>query len=131
MHPMVTWSKLKNNTNLACKAAIQAPPPKPKAWKSALKNPLWELPWTTLQALHHNKMWSLVPRPKNVIIIGCKWVYKIKYTEWGTIDRWKARLTAKGFIQVSLVDFEENFSPVIKRTTIRLVLAFIVNFGGF
>ncbi|KAL9408899.1 hypothetical protein AB3S75_047312 [Citrus x aurantiifolia] len=80
-----------------------------------------------LQALHQNQTWVLLSRPNNVNVIGSKWVYRIKYREDGTIDRYKARLVAKGFTQVLGVDFDETFSPVIKATTIHLILAIVVS----
>ncbi|KAH9656592.1 retrovirus-related pol polyprotein from transposon RE1 [Citrus sinensis] len=80
-----------------------------------------------LQALNQNNTWTLVPRPKNANIIGSKSVYRIKYTDMGAIERFKVWLIAKGFAQVPGIDYEETFSPVIKHTTIRLVLALAVN----
>lgn len=32
-----------------------------------------------LQALTDNNTWSLVPLPPGKRLIGCKWVYRIKY----------------------------------------------------
>jgi hypothetical protein len=52
-----------------------------------------------MSALHCNETWDLVPLPSGKKIVGCCWAYAIKYQPDGTIDRLKARLIAKGYIQ--------------------------------
>ncbi|XP_076921266.1 putative mitochondrial protein AtMg00820 [Bidens hawaiensis] len=74
-------------------------------------------------ALLKNGTRSLVPRVPGSIIVDCKWVYKIKRDPKGTIQRYKARLVAKGFRQQPGIDYKETFSPVVKATTIRIVLS--------
>ena len=71
-----------------------------------------------IHALNTNQTWSLVPRPKNVNVIGSKWIFRTKFKEDGTVDRHKARLVAQGFSQVEGLDLEETFSHVVKPTTI-------------
>ena len=52
-----------------------------------------------LKAMEDNNTWTVVPLPQGKHTIGCKWVYKVKYKQDGTIDRYKAHLMAKGYIQ--------------------------------
>jgi hypothetical protein len=70
------------------------------------------------EALQKNNTWRLVPPKKEVNIMDCKWVYKVKRKSDGTVDRYKARLVANGFKQRYAVDYEDTFSPVVKHATI-------------
>lgn len=74
-------------------------------------------------ALLCNNNWNLVPLRTNHKPIGCKWVVKIKENLDGTIKKYKAQVVAKGFHQIVDFDFNETFSPVVKPTTIQIVLA--------
>ena len=102
----------------------------PATYKSALKSSVWlSAMKEELSALHSQGTWSLVPLPPHKNLVGCKWVYKIKRNADGTISRYKARLVAKGFNQEEGIDYGETFSPVVKPTTVRLVLALAAHFG--
>lgn len=50
-----------------------------------------------MNALAKNSTWKLVALPDGKKSIGCKWVYKVKCKSDGTIERYKARLMAKGY----------------------------------
>jgi hypothetical protein len=80
-------------------------------------------------ALLKNQTWHLVPPKLGVNVIDCKWVYKIKKKSDGSIDRYKARLVAKGFKQHYGIDYEDTYSPVVKATTIQIVLSIAVSKG--
>jgi hypothetical protein len=56
-------------------------------------------------------------------IVGCRWVFALKRGPDGSIERYKARIVAKGFSQVYQVDYEETFVPVVKWASIRILLA--------
>ncbi|XP_040956008.1 uncharacterized protein [Gossypium hirsutum] len=80
-------------------------------------------------ALLKNNTWNLVLLPANRRAVGCKWVLKLKRHSDGTIARYKGRLVVKGYLQETCIDFQETFSLVVKRTTIRVVLTLAVKFG--
>ncbi|KAM0063403.1 putative RNA-directed DNA polymerase [Helianthus debilis subsp. tardiflorus] len=83
----------------------------------------WDAMRAEIDALHANQTWRLVQAPTDANIVGCKWVYRIKHNPDGLVSRCKARLVAKGFHQTEGIDYTETFSPVVKPTTIRLVLS--------
>ena len=76
-----------------------------------------------LEALQKNKTWKLVPPLEHKKLVGCKWVFTIKHKADGSVDRYKARLMAKGFTQTYGVDYSETFSPVAKLDTVRVLLS--------
>jgi Reverse transcriptase (RNA-dependent DNA polymerase) len=80
-----------------------------------------------INVLAHNQTWTLVPSSLVQNVIGSKWVFKIKRNSEGAIERYKARLVAQGFNQWEGIDFLETCSPLIRPTTIRLVLSIIVS----
>nr|GEU75718.1 retrovirus-related Pol polyprotein from transposon TNT 1-94 [Tanacetum cinerariifolium] len=90
---------------------------KDKRWRSAMDS--------ELEALEQNKTWMIKKLPPNKKDLGCKWVYKIKYKPYGTIERFKPRLVIHGNHQVAGVDYSETFAPVAKMVTVRVFLAIV------
>jgi hypothetical protein len=143
-HSMVTRShigslKPKSFTDFQLYYSTKHPPtaflttlslPEPTCFSKAIIDPRWKTAMTQeFEALISNGTWTLCPRPLRHNVIRNKWVYKIKQHPDGTIDRFKARLVAKGFEQQCGVDYMDTFSPVIKPSTIRIVLAMAVHFN--
>uniref|UniRef100_A0A803QFQ1 Reverse transcriptase Ty1/copia-type domain-containing protein n=1 Tax=Cannabis sativa TaxID=3483 RepID=A0A803QFQ1_CANSA len=102
----------------------------PKTLEEALNSPVWNPAMNSeITALKNNKTWTLVPRLDSYNVVGNKWVHRIKRNADGSVKRYKARLVAKGFHQSLSVDFYQTFSPVIKASTIRIVLTIAVSKG--
>lgn len=99
----------------------------PSTHHDALRDPKWVAAMRSeMHALSRNATWSLVPRPPNTNVVGCRWLFRTKYLADGSIDRHKARLVAQGFSQVPGLDCSHTFSPVVKAATIRVVLTLAV-----
>lgn len=54
--------------------------------------------------------------------IGLKWVFKLKRNADGSINKYKSRLVAKGYVQRHGIDFDEVFAPVARVETIRILV---------
>jgi hypothetical protein len=84
---------------------------------------------TEFQALLKNDTWSLYSRLFGKNMVSCKWVFKLKRRPDGSIERHKARLFAVGYLQKSGINFHGTFNPVIKPSTVRMVLTIAVSFN--
>ena len=93
--------------------------PHTKEWKLATD--------AEYQSFIDNDTWDLVELPEGRSAVGCKWVFKVKYNGEGKVERFKSRLVAKGCSQRYGIDFEETFSPVVRFTSIRTLLALAVH----
>ncbi|THH18467.1 hypothetical protein EUX98_g8949, partial [Antrodiella citrinella] len=77
-----------------------------------------------IENLVANNTWTVVERPPDdVNVVDSKIVLRVKKNAAGEIDKYKARLVARGFTQVHGVDYFETFAPVAKLSSFRLLLA--------
>ena len=87
----------------------------PKSIKEALKDPDWiQAMQEELHQFERNKVWKLVPRPKNKNIIGTRWVFRNKLDDIGAVARNKDRLVAQGYRQEEGIDYDDTFAPVAR-----------------
>lgn len=80
-----------------------------------------------LKAMAKYGTWELVSLPVGKGLVGCKWMFTVKYKADGTIKRYKERLVTNGFTQTYGVDYQETFAPVAKMNTIRILLSCAAN----
>ncbi|GJZ42707.1 retrovirus-related pol polyprotein from transposon TNT 1-94, partial [Tanacetum coccineum] len=96
----------------------------PKNFKMAVTKDSWfEAIQNEIHEFDRLEVWVLVPKPKGVMIIALKWIYKVKLDEYGDVLKNKARLVAKGYRQEEGIDFEESFAPVARIEAIRIFIA--------
>ena len=102
----------------------------PKSLKEAMSSPEWPK-WEKaiqieLETLTRMGTWELVNAPEDRKPITNKWVFVRKYDKDGNLQKYKARLVARGFSQMPGMDYNETFSPVMRLETIRVILVLTV-----
>ena len=81
-----------------------------------------------MKSLYDNHTFELVKLPKDRKALKNRWVYRVKNEENSSCPRYKARLVVKGFNQKKGIDFDEIFSPVVKMSSIRVILGLAASF---
>lgn len=84
-------------------------------WKAAIKE--------ELAAHQKNGTWTHEPLPEGKKTLSCSWVFKTKYTEDPNMNRYKARLCLRGFMQQPGIDYDEIFAPVVRTYSVRTLIA--------
>ncbi|KAL0382894.1 UNVERIFIED_CONTAM: Retrovirus-related Pol polyprotein from transposon TNT 1-94 [Sesamum calycinum] len=81
-----------------------------------------------IKSMKDNDVWELVQSPEDTKPIGCKWIFKTKRDSKGNVERYKARLIAKGYTQKEGIDYKETFSPVSSKDSLRIIMALVAHF---
>ncbi|GJU56809.1 retrovirus-related pol polyprotein from transposon TNT 1-94 [Tanacetum coccineum] len=114
-------SQAQNQSNFFCFISTI----EPKNVNEALGDESWIVAMQEeLNQFIANDVWELVPQPKNMTIIGTKWVFRNKLDENGIVSQNKARLVAQGYNQQEGIDYDETYAPVARLESIRILLAY-------
>ncbi|GJU65736.1 retrovirus-related pol polyprotein from transposon TNT 1-94 [Tanacetum coccineum] len=114
-------SQAQNQSNFFCFISTI----EPKNVNEALGDKSWIVAMQEeLNQFIANDVWELVPQPRNMTIIGTKWVFRNKLDENGVVSRNKARLVAQGYNQQEGIDYDETYAPVARLESIRILLAY-------
>lgn len=82
-----------------------------------------------IKALRDNHSWDLIRGLPKMNIVGSKWVFRTKHLSDESIDRLKARLIAKGYTQLSGLNYTNTFSTVFKASPVLIVLSLAITHG--
>ncbi|GAA0149586.1 transmembrane signal receptor [Lithospermum erythrorhizon] len=91
--------------------------------------PLWRAAMRDeIDAMIRTNTWTLVPQLPSMHVIRCRRIYKLKNDAQGKVTRRRACLVAKGNHQHEGIDYFDTFIPVVKHTTVRLMLRLAITF---
>nr|GEV13776.1 retrotransposon protein, putative, Ty1-copia subclass [Tanacetum cinerariifolium] len=114
-------AQAQNQSNFFCFISII----EPKNVNEALGDKSWIVVMQEeLNQFIVNDVWELVLQPRNMKIIGTKWIFRNKLDENGVVSRNKARLVAQGCNQQEGIDYDETYAPVARIESIRILLAY-------
>lgn len=103
----------------------------PRTYKEALKDREHAGKWKEaideeLKTLITNGTWEEFVLPDGANLVSTKWVFDVKTLPTGGVERFKARLVARGFSQQHGIDYSETFAPTVRMDTLRMFLAMVV-----
>ena len=70
-----------------------------------------------------NDVWDVVPRPQGKPMVTSKWIYKVKFSADGSVEKCKAKFVARGFSQKEGIDYDETFAPVARYNSIWVIIS--------
>ena len=122
-------SNFEHPDNIALPATEILGIPIPKTYKQAMNDPKYAKEWkeaieAEIQALIANGTWKELIPPPGTNMVSTKWVFTVK-TLHGKIERFKARLVARGFTQKYGIDYTETFAPTVRIDTLRIFFAIV------
>ena len=88
--------------------------PQSNEWRAGIENEFVNM--------RQAETWTDAVLPKDRTLVGCKWVFKTKRDQHGSIASYKARIVAKGYSQIPGQDYEAISSPVARSTSLRIIL---------
>ena len=84
-------------------------------WQSAIES--------EISSLTTKKTFTIIDQPpQNSNIVDSKWVFKVKYNTDGSVNKYKARLCARGFTQLKGTDYNDTWAPTGRYNSLRLFL---------
>ena len=111
--------------NMLMVAILETSDTDPRTYKQAMKLSDFEK-WVEacvaeVASLVENEVFEIVDRPASKPVITSKWIFKKTKGLSGAIEKYKAQVVARGFMQEEGVDYTETYSPIARFESIRLM----------
>uniref|UniRef100_A0A151UGK9 Retrovirus-related Pol polyprotein from transposon TNT 1-94 n=1 Tax=Cajanus cajan TaxID=3821 RepID=A0A151UGK9_CAJCA len=118
LHELETDSSINENDPVSFSQAVSCD--NSEKWLNAMKE--------ELKSMEQNDVWDLVEFPEGCKRVGCKWVFKTKRDSDGNLEKYNARLVAKGFTKKNGINYKETFSPVSRKDSFRIIVALVAHY---
>ena len=93
-------------------------------FEEVVEDPAWvDAMVKEYDSIVRNSASEIVPRLEGKLVVGSRWIYKVKQAADGSENKYKARFVAWGFSQIEGIDYEETFAPVTRYSSIWTILA--------
>ena len=71
----------------------------PSIFQEAAQHYVWqEAMVEEYDSIMKNQVWEVVPRPQGKMVVGSRWIYKVKHATDRSVEKYKARFVAKGYL---------------------------------
>lgn len=102
----------------------------PRTYNEALNDPINRCEWENaineeINALVSNGTWEESAPPPGTNLVSTKWVFTLKTDSDGVLERFKARLVARGFGQEYGIDYTKTLVPTLRMDTLRILMALV------
>ncbi len=104
--------------------------PIPHSYSEAINHPQYGSQWEAaiqqeIASLEANNTWEQEVHPNGANLVSTKWVFTVKLNVDGSVERFKARLVARGFSQIWGEDYNDTFAPTVRMDTLRAFFAIV------
>jgi len=102
----------------------------PPSFEEATKLQVWkDAMLEEYNSILSNGVWEVIPRPQGKSVVTSKWIYKVKFSADGSIEKCKARFVARGFSQKEGISYDETFAPIARYNSIRVTISLASTLG--
>lgn len=96
----------------------------------AIKDPKWYKAMSDeYDAIVHNRTLELVPSHPIQNLIGFKWIFHTRHYLLDLLIGTNFAWLQRGFINVQRVNYHDTFSPIVKPSTVSLILSLVASHG--
>ena len=101
------------------------------SFQEIVKQPNWvDVMVEEYDSIFKNSAWEIIPRPVGKLVVGSRWIFKVKKVVDESVNKYKVRFVARGLSQIEGISYDETFALVTRYSSIRSILSLSVQLGS-